>query len=330
MRNLFALSAAFASLFGGGVAFAQQPPLDPYVAAPPAAEPAPEYPVQIQPQQPVYPEQPYQAPPPVQTYAPPPPQVVYPAPGQNPGYYYPPTGYAAPIYSYPPPATIYVQPVPVRRVRQQRRCYGGSCYQQQPAGPRPRMFSVGARLSALGIDQQINDKDVILGGAGLQLRFRTRGRFGLEGAIDFLHGSFDAPAGAVTTPGTAPMFHVDKVTRDSIPVSLSLMLYVFPNQNDRVFNLYFLGGVGGISTTMGLTDENGAKVKQQFTEWEGHLGLGAELRFNWIALQADVRGLALTRDDGDKPSSYYTGVDGAPVPAQSFGVMGNVGATIWF
>lgn len=312
MRNLLTLSATFASLFAGS-AFADEP-IDPYTGAPVQALPAtPEQPIyQEMPPQPAYPVTPQ-------------PYVV----GQQPGYYYPPTGYSAPMYSYPPPPTYYVTPVPPRRAR----C-GSCCAPCATAAPRPhvRWFSIGARLTALALDQQINNQDVVLGGAGLQLRLRTRGRFAFEGSVDFLHGSFDAgPQTSPNPPGTTgPYFHVGNVTRDSIPVALSLMLYIFPNQDERVFNLYFLGGLGAVNTTMGLTDENGNKVKQQFTEFEGHLGVGAELRFRWIALQADVRGLALTRDDKDRPGSYYSGVDGGPVPANTMGVQGNVGATLWF
>jgi hypothetical protein len=195
-------------------------------------------------------------------------------------------------------------------------------------------------------NQHINGHAVLMGGAGLQLRFRTRGRFGLEASVDFLHGGYGlgdssqpvvaqggadtAGAGTNVTTGPRPYFHAGDVSRDSIPVQLSAMFYIFKNTDDRHFNLYFLGGVGVMDTKMGLTDEWGNGVTQSFTEWEAHLGVGAELRFHWFALQADLRGLAMTRDDSGQPASFYQDVEGAPVLKNSFGVQGNIGAAIWF
>jgi hypothetical protein len=315
MRHLFVASL----LFGLAATAAAQEPMNPYdappvVVAPPAAVvPGTVLQPYGQPMAPAVPA-PYGAP--------------------TPGYYYPPTGYAAPMYSYPPPPVYYVRPVVKPR---KLRCNGGWCQAQQAPVGKARLFSIGARFSVLGIDQSINGHDVVMPGGGVQLRFRTRGRFGLELAADFLHGKFsaDATAGeakpASATPGTTtPYFHIADVTRDSIPVTLSMLFYIFPNDDARIFNLYFLGGVGVVSTNMQLTDENGQSVKQGFTEWEGHLGIGAELRFRWLAIQADVRGIALSRDDSSAPASYYAGVSGGPVPKSSTGGQGTLGATIWF
>jgi hypothetical protein len=319
MRKLVVIASVTLGFAGG----ASAQPLDPYGAVTPIAPVA-------------APEPGYEAMPAPEAAPPLPvaPAPVMPAPvpaptvGPTPGYYYPPPGYAAPIYSYPPPPVYYTAPPPRRQ--RVRACVAGNC------GPRPPMFSVGLRLTALGIDQQINGKDVVLGGVGAQLRFRSRGRFGLELSLDALHGGFDAPttvAGGSGPGGTSPSgpyFHVGPVSRDSYPLSLSALIYIFPNQIERIFNLYFLGGVGVVGTTMSLTDENGNAVKQGFTELEAHLGLGAELRFRWLAIQADVRGLALARDDSHPPASYYAGVDGGPVPKSSSAVQGTLGATLWF
>ncbi len=318
MRHLFVASM----MFGLAATAAAQEPMNPYDAAPPmAVTPAPG---------PVL--QPYGQP-----MAPP---VAAPYGAPTPGYYYPPTGYAAPMYSYPPPPVYYVRPYvrPLKPRKLRAPCAGGWCQAQAPVG-KARLFSIGARFSVMGIDQSINGHDVIMPGGGVQLRFRTRGRFGLELAADFLHGKFSADSqvgqATPTTSGassgtTTPYFHIADVTRDSIPVTLSALFYIFPNDDARIFNLYFLGGVGVVSTNMSLTDENGQSVKQGFTEWEGHLGIGAELRFRWLAIQADVRGIALSRDDSSAPGSYYANVSGGPVPKSSTGGQGTLGATIWF
>jgi hypothetical protein len=317
MRKLLVV----ASVVGlSGLAAAQPAPLDPYA-------------------------QPVAAPGVVDPYAGP--EVVVPTPAApvaapTPGYYYPPPGYAAPLYAYPPPPVVYVRPMP-RRVLRGPTCWGGSC---NPA-ERARFFSVGLRVAGMSIvDQQINGHNVFMGGAGLQLRFRTRGHFGIEASVDFLHGSYgagdsatpvvqangaaDTAGGSPVGAGARPYFHVGDVTRDSIPVQISALVYIWNNTDARHFNIYLLGGLGVIDTKMGLTDEWGNSVTQEFTEFEAHLGVGAELRFRWFALQADLRGLAITRDDSSAPASFYQGVDGAPVMKNSYGVMGNIGAAIWF
>src|SRR5262249_28031626 len=106
--------------------------------------------------------------------------------------------------------------------------------------------------------------------------------------------------------------------------------YIFPNTDDRHFNIYFLGGVGVVSTSMTLTDPFNIAVKQDFTEFEAHLGVGTELRFHWFALRADFRGVSLWRSAPHVPAAYYADVEGAPVPKQVYGFHGTLGASIWF
>jgi hypothetical protein len=265
-----------------------------------------------------------------------PPQQGY-APYYNQGYYPPPPGYYPYAPYYPPPMRV---PPPVRRhvvVKRQLACPG--CVAQE----RARYFSIGVRFSVLGINQQIAGQDVTLMGVGLQARFRTSGRFGMEATLDFLHGQFGADPSASTATTyitdangmprpTAPVFGTPgpSATRDTIPFTLSALFYIFKNTDARIFNLYFLGGAGLYSTDMGLVDENGHKVTQGFTEYEAHLGVGAELRFHWFALDANVRGLGLWRDDSSAPASYYSNVEGAPVPKNSWGYQGTLAATLWF
>src|SRR5262245_20127099 len=149
MRNLlFAIASSFAL-----TATASAQVMNPYDGAPPPVV-AP----------------PVAAPP---VAAPPAAQPLQPY-GPTPGYYYPPPGYAPPMYAYPPPPVYYVQPARPRRVHAS--CHGYTC----APGGRARLFSVGLRVSGLGVNQQINNHDVLLGGVGAQLRFRTRGRFGIE------------------------------------------------------------------------------------------------------------------------------------------------------
>lgn len=321
----------------GSVAQAADPP-DPYdvieqvIQAPPAppAEVAVSPPVVVQPPAIVIQPPPVVVQPPPAEAAPPmaqpPPPTYYQVPPlprhhrRGPGYYYPPAGYAAPIYAYPPP--IWVHP---RRPVAYRPPVAPAV-----ARPKARFFSFGFRLATLGINQEINGKNVVLGGGGFQLRFRTRGRFGMEGAFDVLTARFPAPGPGGVRPGEGPAFHVGAVERTSMPTTLSALLYVFPNDDARIFNLYFLAGIGAQTTTMKLPDEFGVQTKQKFTELLAQTGLGLELRFRWFALQADGRLLGLVRDDSELPAGYYAHVDGAPVPKSSWGGQGTVGAAFWF
>ena len=41
------------------------------------------------------------------------------------------------------------------------------------------------------------------------------------------------------------------------------------------------------------------------------------------------RGLGLWRDDSWAPGSYYSGVEGGPVPSKSWGLSGNLGISFW-
>ena len=38
----------------------------------------------------------------------------------------------------------------------------------------------------------------------------------------------------------------------------------------------------------------------------------------------------MTRDDSDKPGSFYSNVNGAPVQKNSWAAQGNIAATFWF
>ena len=56
----------------------------------------------------------------------------------------------------------------------------------------------------------------------------------------------------------------------------------------------------------------------------------SELVTGLFAIEGNMRVIGLARDDSRAPASYYSGVDGAPVPATSVGYHGTVGATLWF
>ena len=317
MRISVSLALAAASLMVAGVARAQQP-INPYDsgaetvdAAAPVAQPAPA-PVP----QPIDPYSAYPAPP----------AYGYQAPAQGPAQTPSPPSYQQGYYLYASPGQppVYYAPPPTAyrcagACACARPCCGGYGYHCLRVRPKKvwdgvRRFSLGAHAGFLTLNQQVGHNQVTLGGAGFQLRLRSKGRFGFEVSQSFLHGSYWG----------------GNWQRDSFPFSLSLMFYIFPNSDAHHFNLYAVGGVGVVPDSVQLYDENHAKVTQDFTELEAHAGLGAELRFKWFGIEADGRIIGLWRDDSDLPAAYYGNLKGAPVPSSSYGVQGNLYLSIWF
>ncbi len=312
MRISVSLAVA-ASIFAFGASARAQQPLQPYETPEATVEaPAPIPPAQIPVQSPIDPYSAYPAPPAYGYQAPAagPPAVPSP-PSYQQGYYLYPSQGQAPVYYAPPPN-------------------GGCCCCCQSVAcgyryhlvrrPPPkkwdgaRRFSLGAHAGFLSLNQQVGSSGVTLGGAGFQLRLRSAGRWGFEASQSFLHGSYWSGAWQ----------------RDTFPFQLSLMFYVFPNKDAHHFNIYGLGGIGLVADSVSLNDENRQQVQQDFTEFETHLGVGAELRFKWFAIEADARYLWLWRDNSSTPASYYGNLPGGPVPSSSQGIQGNIYLSLWF
>ncbi len=312
MKRTLAQMAIAASLAMAGVAFADEP-MNPYEAPPP---PPPAQPIN-----------PYgngygygygagmDAPPPPPLY-PPPSAYGYqpPMPGQ---YNSTPPSYQQGYYLYAAPGTppIYYAPPPVVFVRPRLTC-PQLCAERR--GPKKwdgiRRFSIGIHATAMGINQKVGSNDVILAGAGIQLRFRSRGHFAVEFSQSFLHANY-WNGGFV---------------RNSFPFDVSLMGYVFKNEDRRHFNLYFLGGVGLMPDDVRIRFQPGDYREQDFMEWTLHAGVGAELRFKWFAIEADARGLLLVLDRTGTPASYYDGVSGGLVPSSGWAWQANVHLSLWF
>lgn len=265
---------------------------------------------------------------------------TYPAYPQPPGYGYPRLGYSVPPYQY----GGYVRPVHQGALACQL------CRKPERRGP---VLGLGVRYSALGVRQQINGRNVSLKGWGAVLRLRGRGHIAFEASLDFLNGNFPAsgqaagggggatpPPGGVNPDGSTtdrpgpsqdgPSFHIGDVGRQSRVISASLVAYLLRNTRSRIFNLYFLAGGGYISSTLGLTNQYGRRVRQNFGEYEGHVGVGAELKFRWFAIDANVRAIGMLRNNRSAPAAYYANVDGAPINPRSFGYQGTISALLWF
>ncbi len=320
MRTSLSLAALFATLAVGAIAQAQQP-INPYGTAD-VAGPASDPPQVVD----LY-ANPYEGypPPPAYDYQPPSagPGPSYAPPSYQRGYYLYPTGQQQyPVYYAPPaggcccdPCAQYHQQPQVQYPYPYQYSYPPttSLYKPKPT-ERIRRFSLGVHGTVLGLNNAIGKNDMTLGGAGIQLRIRSKGRFGLELNQSFLGG--DAFNGAVQ--------------RTTFPFQFSLMLYILPNNDDRHFNIYGLVGFGVQADTLKVRDENGNFASQDFIEGEGHVGLGAELRWKWFALAADVRALGFLRDNSSAPASYYVGQTNAIVAERGWGMSGNVYVNLWF
>jgi hypothetical protein len=316
MRKSLSLAVAITAFVAGAQAFAQQP-IDPYDAPAVAPAPPPPPPVPPPPPQPLDPYGAYPAPPAYGYEHPQAGPALPPSPPQyQQGYYL----YAAPnqppIYYAPPP--VAYRPGCACCTCGQGCGYGAVRCNYAPRKKRGwdgvRRFSLGVHAGFLTLNQVVGSNNVTLGGAGFQLRLRSKGHFGFEMAQDFLHADY----------------WNGNWQRNSYPFSLSLLFYVFPNSDARHFNLYAVGGVGMMTDVMTLRDETNTRVTQDFTEYTAHVGAGAELRFRWFAIEADARYMGLWRDNSVAPAVFYNNVGGAPVPKSSQGVSGNVYLSLWF
>jgi hypothetical protein len=322
MRISVSLTVA-ALTFGYGAAARAQQPINPYQSGAETADAA----ATAEPQ-PIQPAAPVAQPQPIDPYSayPAPSAYGYQSPASGPatqpatppsyqqGYYLYPAQGRSPVYYAPPPRSgtccccgcatsgTYLYGYSPRLVRPAKKWDGA------------RRFSLGAHAGFLTLNQTVGKDQVTLGGAGFQLRLRSKGRFGFEASQSFLHASY---------------WH-DAWQRDSFPFSLSLMFYIFPNSDKHIFNLYGVAGAGLVPDSVQLYDENRVKVTQDFTEFELHAGAGAELRFKWFGIEADARAIWLWRDNSDVPATYYGDVKGAPIMKSSYGVQGNVYLSLWF
>jgi len=313
MRTRLSLIVTVAVLAIGTAAQAQQP-VDPYGTAE-VSGPASDPPQPINPYGYPYGYGYGQYPaPPVNGYQSPstgPAQAPTTPPAYQDGYYLYPTQASKPAVYYAPPTYGYGYG------------YSGCCGKCSTTcttlvRPRPteriRRFSLGVHAGAFWINQTVGSESVVLGGAGLQLRIRSKGRFGLELNQSFLQASLAN----------------GNFVRSSFPFNFSLMLYLFPNKDDRHFNIYGLAGFGAMLDSVTLNDENRQRVTQDFLEWSGHLGLGLELRWKWFAIEADARATGLLLEKSSAPARYYAGVSGGPIPDKSWGISANAYISFWF
>ncbi len=190
-------------------------------------------------------------------------------------------------------------------------------YGAQPL-ERVRRVSLGGHVTAFGMANQPLAGWGTLYGGGINLTFRSRGRFGFELSQDFLRGNL--------RHGDAGL----ALTRQSFPFEFTFRGYILPNSDRHHFNMYFGGGLGAMASRVEVPFGNGESNTQNFLEWMIHADVGAELRFKWIALGLDGRVTGLVRDKFYGDAGYYRGVSDGPVPASTWGVEGRGYLNFWF
>lgn len=139
-------------------------------------------------------------------------------------------------------------------------------------------WSVGPRFAHLTLTDTETDEELPLGGVGGVLRWRLSRRFSLEGSMDIVAAQerYDEEE----KKGT--------VLRVTVPMLLSAMFHLFP-END--LQIYGLAGLGLTGNSI-YYEELGERVT--FATPAVQLGLGARWRLGRnLLLDASIRGLAM-------------------------------------
>ncbi len=242
----------------------------------------------------------------------------------------PPPVYTPPSASLPPliPAPAYGRPAypqyPARRIRLSCAQLCGTppaplpYFPTSPVRERVRFISFGAHVTALGMAHQPLAGWGTLWGGGIQIQFRSRGRFGFEMSQDFLKGDLKA-----VTDGPS-------ITRKSYPFEFTFKGYILPNSDKHHFNMYFGGGLGAMASNLSYNNINIDGGSQNFLEWMIHADAGAELRFKWFALGLDGRVHGIVRDRNFGDGAYYGNISDGVVPASTWGLEGRGYMNFWF
>jgi hypothetical protein len=158
-------------------------------------------------------------------------------------------------------------------------------------------------------------EDNVTAGGGLFYRYRHSRHWGMEAAFDAMGGSFGN----------------GRFERTAMPLTASLLFHLTPR---GAFDLHLLGGIGWVFSEVRIENPPGhpelAVGKQNFGEFQAHLGIGAELRLGpAFGLTADLRyiGRVLSQSDDGQ---WYQDVDGGPVPQSSHGAQFTLGGAIHF
>jgi hypothetical protein len=210
-----------------------------------------------------------------------------------------------PVY-VPPPPPVYVRPAPMY-------------YNPVPVLPPvqlDRRWGIGARASVYSVNQTIVGEDNVMAGGGIFMRFRASPHWGWEIGMD----------GATGTWGDG------RFKRDAFIPTASVMLHLIPR---GPFDLHLIGGIGGVFNSVEIENPPGhtnlTVGRQSLGEFQGHLGVGAELRLGrMFGIVADARYIGRVLDTSSSDGRWYKGINDGPVPKTSQGFQGNVGLMLHF
>lgn len=224
--------------------------------------------------------------------------------GPYPPWAAPPPAYA-PAY-YAPPPQVVVAPMFVRE----------------------RRIGIGVRATGMSVvdaEQRGGDEEPLgLSGGGLFMRFRGRGHFGLELAVD----------GAATEDQDSHRLGYQRVTALA---SASLFYRFMPRAR---FDWHVLIGVGGGSTELryGADSETEPSHTRIFNQSEGHVGVGFEWKLGrrqaWV-VTGDLRflGLHTEEEEGDHilaGGAEKTALIVSPIPENESGATAHFGIGYYF
>jgi len=183
--------------------------------------------------------------------------------------------------------------------------------QPAAAAPEVQRWGIGLRTANLEVTSTSDeDNKVELKGAGLHLRYLLAPAWRAELTLEGVSSDDDSLG----------------FTRSSDVVTLGLHYIFNPYAS---WNWYALAGFGHTSTEITYDTANGAERVEEFGESHVAIGIGLERRFERIGLGAELRALALSRDDGEGDGELYAGVDG-PVPYESSAGQLNLHFTYYF
>ena len=223
----------------------------------------------------------------------------YPAPMPPPPVIVPvPQYYAPPVY-VPPPVMYRRAPMVAPMPLQLQRRWG-----------------IGLRASVAGINQTIAGEDNVMSGGGIFTRFRHSRYWGFEIGLDGAAGSFGG----------------DRFKRSSFIPTASVLLHLTAR---GPFDLHFISGIGGVFSSIEVQNPPGHPEldvgRQSIGEFQGHLGIGAELRLGRaFGIVGDVRYIGRVLDTSSQDGRWYKNVDDGVVPKTSQGVQGTLGLMLHF
>lgn len=214
----------------------------------------------------------------------------------------------------PVPAPVYVPPpVPVT--------YRRAPAYYAPVVPVPlqlqRRWALGLNYAITSVNQTVAGDTNVMSGGTLFARYRMSPHWGFELGFQGAGGSFGQD---------------DRFKRGSFIPTASMTLHLIPR---GMFDLFLIGGIGGVFSSVEIENPPGhpnlAVGKQSFGEFQGHLGVGAELRLGRVfGITGDVRYVGRVLDTSSGDGRFYKDVDDGPVPKTSHGVQGQLGIALHF